>query len=316
MTRNLSAEQASAVLAAMQWLDVNVSEFSPYLDGDHKTLDAARLKRFVELALTLTVVGSLTDIDAHTGLAESRNLLAAEYRDGLLIDFCLRPLQPLVQLMHLYLAAQTVLGEDPATRMKIEKRLASGPLRREVHRHGLVEARMCLDWLGVDDMSLPGMKGLLEDSVIARFRSALAMREDDIYEFTHVIMFASRYGIAPPTAVLSREWLRTIQDVLSDLLICMAQDGHWDLLGEVLLCWDALQLKPCWIQGQAWRAFLRVQCEDGSFPPPRVTMQRLALKDADADPDRVSLNYHTTLVAVMSGILALSRTSETALLSS
>jgi hypothetical protein len=298
----------------MQWIDANVSEFSPWAP-DHLAFDPARLKRFGELAVTLTAVTSITGTNCHPGLTEARRLLAREYRDGPLVDFLLRPLQPLVQLMHLCLAMQVVLDADEGTRLKIQNRLAAGLLHGELHRHGLVEARMCLDWLGFNEFSLLPMEKLLGESVITRFSSALTMREDDVYELTHVLMFASRYGTVAPSTLLPGDVLTDIQGLLADLLICLAQAEHWDLLGEVLVCWDALQFGPTSIYSLAWRSFLASQNEDGSFPASRAMLQRHAREKNEAlRPDPVPLNYHTSLVGVIAGCIALQRASMVSLL--
>jgi hypothetical protein len=209
-----------------------------------------------------------------------------------------------LQHLHLYTAYRTAVGESRVQRALIQRALDNGFdqfIERPPYR--LLELRMCLDWLGLEHDG-PSWASLLERSTLARLPSALHIRVDDMYALTHVLMFATRVGLELPFRLTPGQVAR-LEPLLSDLIVAMCQEGHWDLLGELLICWDCLHLPHSLIVRRAWEALLRMQADDGSFPPTG------ARDDHDADPavsdaarrQRVTLRYHTTLVAVIAGCI-------------
>ena len=50
------------------------------------------------------------------------------------------------------------------------------------------------------------------------------------------------------------------------LLVVTAQQHHWDLLCELLLCWDCLAFDATHVYEKAWDAFLETQAEGEAEP--------------------------------------------------
>lgn len=182
-------------------------------------------------------------------------------------------------------------------RRLVTRAIAAGALdHAERVPHLLMEERMVLDWLGVPH-HLPSWEGLIAASMLGRPLRAVRLQERTAYQLTHDIMFVAGFDQAPAAALalLDRANLRL---VLSDLIVRFAGDQHWDLLGELLLCWDCLHLPhEDGIHGKAWRLLLEQQSGDGSFLEPRQASQ-----GGEVRRDRTDLfkrRYHPTLVAIM-----------------
>jgi hypothetical protein len=93
--------------------------------------------------------------------------------------------------------------------------------------------------------------------------------------------------------------------LLSDLIVVTSQEGNWDLLGELLLCWDSIGFEHTRLTLAGWRSFLDVFRADGAVPPCVAGDEEDASTQTEtSDFDRV---YHTTLVAALAGTVFLSR---------
>lgn len=277
--------------AAARWVEGHAEKFAPSVDADAP--DTKQLKHTVELAVTLTAVVACGQ---PVTFPRGSELLERILRDEALIALLLRPPRRLTEVLHLYLAHEVVHGPIPTVRKALQRQLMAVDLGAQCQRHSFVEARMCVDWLELDAHGLPELDLLLDDSAVYRHRSVLDMREDDIYELTHVVMFATRYGSRLPTGDRMQRFARAAEKLLADLLVCLPQEEHWDLLGEALLCWEALQLERDRPLLAAWRSYLSVQDDDGSFPPPRIATR----PDQDrSQAGSFERRYHTTLVAVL-----------------
>ena len=289
----------STVDRALGWVARNLNEFDPL--ATDRRFDIPRMKRFTEMALMLSVYIGATGDTSRPAIRGPIELLAASLEEPRFFDWAMRSPAAMLQHLHLYTAYRTAVGESPAQRTLILRALDNG-FDRFVERppYRLMEFRMCMEWLELPDRG-PSWCELLDRSTAASLPAALHLRVDDLYALTHVVMFATRIGLEPPDR-FTPEQIARFEPLLSDLIIAMCQEGHWDLLGELLMCWDCLHLPSTPIVRRAWAAFVRMQAADGSLPPTS------ARDDHDADPatdegrkQRVALRYHTTLVAIIAG---------------
>lgn len=159
----------------------------------------------------------------------------------------------------------------------------------------MMEERLLLEWAGFTP-DLPGLGELAARSMLTRSLRALRFTERTAYQLTHDIMFLA--GLDPTRGVPDGTVdVENLHRVLADLIVSFSGEGHWDLLGELLLCWDCLHLPHNRLYDHAWALLLSQQAEDGSFPGPAPP------RGADPDPAdgaaRFRHRYHTTLVAVL-----------------
>lgn len=168
--------------------------------------------------------------------------------------------------------------------------------------HHVMIERTVLDWGGFHH-DLPTLAALTGRSLLVRRPDALHLTRTSAYELTHDIMFGCAFGereaveLAPERERLHR--------LLSDALVRFQHEGHWDLVGELLMCWDSLDLRHDGVYDDGWRAFTAMQHADGSTPAIAVP-DRPGSADQDgaqSERERFDARYHTTLVSAFAAII-------------
>jgi len=295
---------------ALAWVVAYIDEFDPFKNG--RAFDVAHGQRVTELATMLNSYVGLT------GDRESENVraLLAEARrqqqNRALTDRIMHSPAEFVLFADLY-AALKRLGHDDLHQREIIQRVIDAGYLDQVERvpHRMMDVRLTLEW-GDFRHDWESLEALSRSSILPREPSALHLDESSLYSLTHVIMFlygfGTRMGAASP---LSDEQHARFAETLSMLLVVSAQEHHWDLLCELLLCWDCLRLAPTRIYRKAWDAFLEQQLPDGAFPgPERALASSNPAREADPSKRRelyFAHHYHTTLVAVIATAVHSSR---------
>src|SRR5262249_40735010 len=139
--------------------------------------------------------------------------------------------------------------------------------------------------------------------------SALLLGEDGTYGLTHVLMYLYGFGIR--RASIPAHQRESLRRLLSMLLVGVCQDRHWDLLAELLLCWEAIGYPPTPLVDRAWEALLAVQRGDGAIPGPEWALPLYEAAKRDAGDRRSEAareayfahHYHTTLVGIIAACL-------------
>jgi hypothetical protein len=165
-----------------------------------------------------------------------------------------------------------------------------------------MEERLALEW-GAFHHSLPTWKQLVDDSILRKAPSPLHLDTEAAYQITHVILFLFGFGIRRgPVQIPDRARTRGL---LIALIVTFCGERHWDLVGELLLCWDCLQLESGEIYEKAWDVFMAQQADDGSFAGPQSPPES---NGGDRERGKTLKNrrrflerYHTTLVAILAG---------------
>lgn len=132
-------------------------------------------------------------------------------------------------------------------------------------------------------------------------RSALACsmdllngHRDDVYAFTHALMYSSRFNSRPRRSPRSR---RTILAEAEGMLARCLDDEDYDLAGELLLAWP--------LTGKSWsatatfgfRVLSRVEDVAGFLPAPNTRLDRVnALKNNERATYLLATAYHTAYV--------------------
>jgi hypothetical protein len=193
-------------------------------------------------------------------------------------------------------------GVEDVRQRELIQRAINARILEHVERapHRIMEERLALEW-GAFSHSLPAWEQLIENSILGRAPSPLHLDMEATYQITHVILFL--FGFGATRASVQPGNPPELRRLLSALIITCCGEQHWDLVGELLLCWDCLEFEPGLIYERAWDAFLSQQSDDGSFPGPRSGSER-AGRDHGKPPEnwlRFLERYHTTLVAILAG---------------
>jgi hypothetical protein len=297
------------VSRAMEWTLENLAEFDPFKDG--RPFAIKHGQRIGELAILLHSYVALTGDRDGEPARRMTELLEAVRENREFTDRLLRSPAELVLFAEVYACLRNLGRDSAAQRALIQRALDSGFLEHsERLPHRMMDIRSCLDWGGFE-YPWPRLQELYASSILGRVPSALHLDEDGAYALTHVLMFLYGFGTREGVAVPA-EQAGPLRETLSMLLVTYGRQHHWDLLGELLLCWECAGFAPTPLSERAWHAFLSVQNKDGAIPGPEwaAKLHDTEGKDLDARARReiyVSHHYHTTLVGLIAGHLRLCR---------
>jgi hypothetical protein len=301
---------ASSMSLAFDWVFKHLDRFTPFDDDD--TYRPSRMKRFIELAIMFAVYVAVTGDTASPTVQSAAQLFQAASRRADFIDWSLRFPAEIVNYAELCAAVDELGGDAGELRHRLQSAVDAGALSQiERLPHRLLELGVALDWAGVEH-SLPPTGEICTQTILGKALSAPLLDVSAIYAITHVILFGTRFGLMQDALP---EWLRStpVRSLLSDLLVVTSQAQNWDLLGELLLCWDCMGFEHDLVTTAGWASFLDAfradgavlasteKDVDGQAKPEAMLAEHV---DEASDFDRV---YHTTLVAVLAGTVLLNR---------
>ena len=299
------------VARALDWLVGNIDEFDPFKDG--RPFEIKHGQKVGELAILLHAYSSLTGDRDSEHVNRLVTLLASVQKNPAFTDRLLRSPVEFVLFAEVYASLRSLGHDDPNQRELIQRVIDAHFLdHTERLPHRTMDIVSCLEW-GAFRHTFPSLESLYASSILGRVPMAAFLDEDALYFLTHVIMFLYGFGIRKNVA-LPAERTQNLGSVLSALLISCATEHHWDLLAELLMCWDCIGLASTFVSERAWEVLLQLQKEDGAIPGPEWAEklhQALEQKDKNHQPGGRGLyfdhHYHTTLVGIIAGSLHLKR---------
>jgi len=296
-----------SVSRAMDWVHNQLPRFAPF---DATNLySPARTKPFIELSIMLAVYVAITGDIASPPIESAARLIQDVSKRADFTDWIIRFPAELVNYAELCSAVDQLGGDAGELKHRLQLAVDVGALS-QVERlpHRLLELRAALDWAGVAH-SLPPIGEMCAQTILGNALSAPLLSDSSIYAITHVILFGSRFtlmrGDLPP-------WFRAepVRSLLSDLLVVTSQSRNWDLLGELLLCWDCIGFEHNLVTAAGWASFLDSFRADGAVPPngvgKKIEREAMLAEHADNETDFKHV-YHTTLVAILAGTVSLNQ---------
>jgi hypothetical protein len=301
---NDKVDCANVIAHAFEWILDNLAEFDPFKDGG--AYEIGHGQRLAELATMVYCYVEITGDDRNERIKRVIALLKAVQSKHEFQDRLLRSPGEFTLVCHVY-AALRQLGHDNLDQRELIQRVIDFGLVEHVERlpHRMMELRMLAEW-GNFRHAWPSWEALWESSILRRVPSVLYLDEMSTYALTHVIMFFYGFGTKQDVVAPCAN-IQSLRDMLSMLLVDSCQERHWDLLGELLLCWDCIGLEETPIYERAWETFLSRQV-DGAFPGPEKALAGKTVIDGqhNADKEReayFSHHYHTTLVGIIAASL-------------
>jgi len=301
---------APSVALAIDWVFHRLNRFTPFDDDD--IYRPSRTKPFIELAIMFAVYAAVTGDTASPTVQSAAQLFQAASKRADFTDWTLRLPAELVNYAEVCAAVDELGGDAGELRHRLQSAVDAGAIF-QVERlpHRLLELRAALDWAGVVH-PLPPTSDICSQTILGKALSASLLSDSAIYAITHVILFGSRFGLMQGALP---DWSRSapVRDLLCDLLVVTSQARNWDLLGELLLCWDCIGFKHDLVTTAGWASFLDAFRADGAvLPSPakgvdgKAKLEDIQVEHGDetSDFDHV---YHTTLVAVLAGTVFLNR---------
>jgi hypothetical protein len=305
------------VSQAIDWVSNNLDRFAPFDDDD--IYRPSRMKPFIELAIMFSVYVAVTGDTASPTVQSAARMFQAASKRADFTDWTLRFPADIVNYAELCAAVDELGGDAVELRHRLQSAVDVGALSQiERLPHRLLELRAALDWAGVVH-SLPPIGDICAQTILGKPLSAPLLPDAAIYAITHVILFGSRFGLMQCALP---EWLQSapVRSLLCDLLVVTSQERNWDLLGELLLCWDCIGFEHDLITIAGWASFLGAFRADGAVLPADGPVLPTAANDEDggANPEGMLAQhadeasdfnrvYHTTLVAILAGTVLLNR---------
>jgi hypothetical protein len=215
-------------------------------------------------------------------------------------------LEPVVALDHALVhlcLSRLGLVDERFDRLLAAARTSSAAAGRERLPHRDMEQA----WMG----SLDGISGerhaprsaVPPQSILRRALNALSATADDVYAFTHAVMFATDLGARAPR--LPRPGSAIAADAEAALARCLDEQDY-DLGGEVLLTWPLLRRRWSPAASFGFHCLARVEDEAGFLPAPVISLDRLAALTCEARARyALAMTYHTVYVMGLVCSLAL-----------
>jgi hypothetical protein len=292
-----AARFSSALDTAVAWVAENLDQFDPFYAG--RDYDVEHGQRVTELATMIHAYSQLRDDRDSRPVIRVLDFLQTmsgrrEWRDRLL-----RTPAEFVLFADVCVVLDRLGIPDRGLEELVQRVIDAGYLDAvERLPHRLMDVRMTLE-LGNWHHSWRSQAELFPTTVLGKEQSALLLDEGSTYALTHVLLFWFGFG-------LHRRELpsQSLQPLLAQLVVSACQERHWDLLTELLLCWDCADLPATVVSELAWDALLGVQNEDGSFPGPDRALIWNDPRDPRLTEDAkrrsyFAHHYHTTCVAAI-----------------
>lgn len=284
---------ASLLTGAMDWIVRNLPNFDPFAAG---AFVAEKARPLGELAIMLHTYALVTgDTDSPGVVRLNQFLLGVRSRP----EFC-RLLshhpEQLTLCCHIDTAVRLFGHSDLRYRQQIRRALDAGVARAvPADTEHLMDLRMALERAGLP-CSAPSWTQLCRATVLAELPDTINADNATGYRLTHAILFATGFGTgtaALPIVAVSPRLRRHVET----LLVAYTQERHWDLVGELLLCWDCLGWGATRVIQRAWRAFASAHDPDG-FVPFSADIRAECAPDGNGAAV-FAHRYHATLVSVM-----------------
>jgi hypothetical protein len=151
------------------------------------------------------------------------------------------------------------------------------------------------DWLRASlAASASEEPGRLPTSEVLATIDLLTGSREDIYSFSHALMYVGDFGIDP------RPWPRPPSDLTAEAEAMLARcldEQDYDLAGEVLLAWPLTRSTWSATATFGFRVLAAVEDEAGFLPSQTIRLERLSALEGDEHTDYLlATTYHTTYV--------------------
>ena len=289
---NILEQLSLAEHRAFGWVLKNKHAFSPNSYGDKDKFEFS-VKMFAELAFVCSQYKDYSGSSVGNFVTElqifTSNLL---FESPGLKSFLLQNLATLPGYS-IYASLEYCGFKDAEFREKLVQlsnspNIVSGEYGPTLHMdiaHSV--ARCGIDWNG------PSIASLFERSLLNAAPDFQDLKDPEYYAITHAIFFATDFGLKPN--LLDQYAAQHFCDNVSQSLFYLSSRGHWDLVGELLLCQIYLE-KYDKSSEKYLSLILASQNEDGSIC---CREDETSISDSSEAWKDTLTKYHTTLVFLL-----------------
>ena len=277
---------------AWSWIGDRLTEFDPFANGGF-TIPAAQ--RLPELAIAILSY-SRSDLRENPVAARALEWLDTARRERAFTDRAIRSPQEYSLHLDTYSLLRQLGRDDSGQRHALDVGLHSGLVRMsERPPHRLMDVALSLHWADLAS-GMPVMDAGMDATVMATMPDAVHLHEGALYALTHVIFFAAAFGVEPPPIPIAPS--RHLERQLTFLLWRLERERHYDLLAEVLLCWDLVGYRHSPPYRRSLHVLLDQQDSAGGFPGPSTAVPD-GRRPSPGEDGYFAHHYHTTLLVLL-----------------
>jgi uncharacterized protein DUF6895 len=270
-----------------------------YADPDDKSNDPVRPEKVISETAILLLAASTADSrkPVRTRVQNLAQLLIPHARsERMRLGVCLQPALALD-----YTSAHVCLKRIGYPDLAFDALLDEALKSQAAHGRERVPHRMLeQEWLREHCGTGTGRTDFRRRAFAGRYSALsfpldlLACSRDDIYAFTHAMMYVTDFNLAPRRLPRHR---KTILAEAEAALACCLDNEDYDLGGEVLLSWPLTG--DSWSPAAVFAFHVLTSTEDaaGFLPAPITRLDRLNQLDGDSRTDYLlATAYHTIFV--------------------
>lgn len=214
--------------------------------------------------------------------------------DRMLLGICLEPSVAL-EYAQAHVCLSRIGHRDPRVDALLQQSVdAHAHAGRERPPHRMLEQEWTLrGWQAALQRDCrPGNTARM--SVLNHPMDLLTSSREDVYAFTHALMYVTDFNLVPQRLPRSRAAI--LADAEAALARCL-DDQDYDLAGEVLLAWPLTGTSWTPAGAFGFRVLARVEDDAGFLPAPSTRLDRAArLSEADRGDYLLATAYHTAYV--------------------
>jgi hypothetical protein len=267
-----------------------------YKDSEQPANNVRPEKVICETAILLYAASAASHhADISAAIETVARLLIPHARSTrMLLGVCLEPSLAL-DFAEAHICLSRLGYQDPGfDELLRQSRNAQAGFARERVPHRVLEQRW-IDgiWMeamsGRRDQASPALMSVLNQPI-----DLLGGGRDDIYAFTHALMYFRDFNIRPRRLPRARSVI--LAEAEAALARCLDEDDY-DLGGEVLMAWPLTGASWNAAAAFGFRVLARVEDDNGHLPAPSTQPQRLDGLDGEARNDYwLATAYHTVFV--------------------
>jgi hypothetical protein len=181
---------------------------------------------------------------------------------------------------------------DELLRVSLESQARAG--RERVPYRVLEQEWIAKAWLDPKVIRRPTSRSIARLSILSCPMDLLGATRDDIYAFTHALMYVTDFNLRPARLPRRRDVILGEADVL--LARCL-DDEDYDLAGEVLLSWPLTGKTWSTTAAFAFRVLAHVEDQAAFLPTPSTQISEIkALEGIERTKYLLATAYHTAYV--------------------
>lgn len=267
---------------------------SGYTDQDDAANSVRPEKVIAETALLLLAASTVSDEEVAAIVASlAAELLPHARSDRMLLGMALEPAAAWDYAQaHVFM---TRLGYPDA---RFDEMLAASETAQAAHGRERVPHRVLeRDWLRAGLAAAAASEDptpLVTHDVLVNPIDLLTGSREDVYSFSHALMYVGDFGIHPAP------WPRPASDLIAEAEAALARcldEQDYDLGGEVLMAWPLTDSVWSAAATFGFRVLAAVEGEAGFLPSYTFNLERLRALEGDEHTDYLlATTYHTTYV--------------------